>query len=159
MTRFRFSPSRFLAVTALALASVASYAQPAVVSDLAVFKGMGAERAPVTAAKPGDTVTYVATYKNTGNQPALNLKATLAVPQGMEYIGPSAEGPSAVEASLDGQQFAAVPLVRLSKNSAGKEVSTPVPLGEYRALRWGLAELAPGSSISVELPAKVRSAP
>jgi uncharacterized repeat protein (TIGR01451 family) len=107
----------------------------------------GAERlVDAKDAKPGDVIEYVATYRNTGKEPIRDLQATLPIPVETEWLSGSAR-PSGAQASLDGQAFAATPLKRKVKRGA-QEVEEVVPLREYRALRWRLAELAPGKSVT-----------
>lgn len=97
-------------------------------------------------AKPGDVIEYAATYRNTGREPIRDLQATLPIPKETEWIAGSAR-PAGASASLDGQAFAAVPLKR-KVTRAGQSVDEEVPLREYRALRWRLADLAPGQSVT-----------
>lgn len=101
-------------------------------------------------AKPGDVLEYRATYTNTGKKAVTNLAATLPVPQGMEYVALSSQ-PSSALASVDGQNFSAVPLMR--RQADGKE--QPVPAAEYRALRWKVADLQPGKSFVVSARVRV----
>ena len=105
----------------------------------------GAERlVDAKDAKPGDVIEYVATYRNTGKEPIRNLQATLPIPAETEWLSGSAR-PAGAQASLDGQAFAATPLKRKVKRGT-QEAEEEVPLREYRALRWRLAELGPGKS-------------
>ena len=105
-------------------------------------------------AKPGDTIQYDAVYKNSGNAPVTNVVATVPIPAGLALTADSAK-PVAEQASLDGKNFGAVPLMREVKNAAGLAEKQPVPLAQYRALRWLLPELPPGHSATVSLRAKV----
>ena len=106
-----------------------------------------------TSAKPGDTIEYTATYRNAGALPVRNLEATLPIPANTEYVEGSASTAGA-KASLDGQAFEAMPLKRrvVREGVASEE---PVPLREYRYLRWYPGELAPGRSISFSARVKV----
>jgi uncharacterized repeat protein (TIGR01451 family) len=97
-------------------------------------------------AKPGDVIEYAATYRNTGREPIRDLQATLPIPKETEWIAGSAR-PAGAAASVDGQAFAAVPLKRKATR-AGQTVEEEVPIRDYRALRWRLAELAPGKSVT-----------
>jgi uncharacterized repeat protein (TIGR01451 family) len=107
----------------------------------------GAERlVDAAAAKPGDVIEYAATYRNTGREPIRDLQATLPIPSETEWLAGSAK-PAAALASLDGQSFAALPLKR-KVTKGGQAAEEDVPLREYRALRWRLAELAPGKSVT-----------
>lgn len=101
-------------------------------------------------AKPGDVLEYRATYNNVSKKNVANLLATLPVPKGMEYVALSSQ-PSSALASVDGQNFSAVPLMR--RQADGKE--QPVPAAEYRALRWKVADLQPGKSFVVSARVRV----
>lgn len=107
----------------------------------------GVERlVDAAAAKPGDVIEYAATYRNTGREPIRDLQATLPIPAETEWLAGSAK-PAAALASLDGQAFAALPL-RRKVTKGGQAVEEDAPLRDYRALRWRLAELAPGKSVT-----------
>jgi uncharacterized repeat protein (TIGR01451 family) len=112
-------------------------------------------RAPGQQAQPGDVIEYRADYRNSSKAAIRNLDATLPVPAGLEYQGESAR-PSKLEASVDGNSFAPVPLTRIKKNAQGKSVSEPVPYAEYRYLRWKVGTLPPGETASVSARMKVR---
>jgi len=116
----------------------------------------GEKLVPATTAQPGDTIEYQVTYQNNGKAPARAVAATLPVPEGaMAYLDGSA-APKAVQASLDGKEFAPLPLTReVVKN--GKRVTETVPAAEVRFLRWELGDLAPGKSATVT--SRMRVAP
>ena len=105
-------------------------------------------------AKPGDTIQYEATYRNVGQSAAVNVGATVPIPAGLELVADSAK-PAAEQASLDGKNFSAIPLMHEVKNAAGVVESKPVPLSQYRALRWTIKELAPGANAIVRVRARV----
>jgi uncharacterized repeat protein (TIGR01451 family) len=105
-------------------------------------------------AKPGDTIQYEATYRNVGQSAAVNVGATIPIPAGLELVADSAK-PAAEQASLDGKNFSAIPLMHEVKNAAGVVESKPVPLSQYRALRWTIKELAPGGNAIVSVRARV----
>ena len=111
---------------------------------------------PADNAKPGDTIQYEAVYRNDGKGAAKSVAATVPIPNGLSLVDKSAK-PGAELASLDGKNFEAVPLLREVKNEAGKVEKKPVPLSEYRALRWNLPELAPGKTATFVLRAQVSS--
>jgi uncharacterized repeat protein (TIGR01451 family) len=116
--------------------------------------------APANDVKPGDLVVYTASYKNYGDVAAHALVATVPVPPGMDYQGiPQGDKLAPSQASLDGFTFAPIPLTRKVKTAQGKELVQPVPLAEYRALRWNTAELSAGAVISLRLTAKVNASP
>jgi hypothetical protein len=74
--------------------------------------------------------------------------ATLPVPHGMEFL-PSTASPVRVMASTDGANFAAVPLMRKVHKADGTVDEQPVPVSEYRFLRWNLGELPAGAGKNV----------
>ena len=124
-----------------------------------VTKAQGREvLAPADQAKPGELLEYRALYKNSGTSEARGLAATLPIPRGTQYVQGSA-APLKVEASLDGQTFAPVPLMRKERLANGKTVMREVPVSEYRALRWPLGTLAAKQSRTVTARVRVEPAP
>lgn len=105
-------------------------------------------------AKPGEVLEYRATYNNVGKKNVANLMATLPVPKGMEYVALSGR-PASPEASVDGKLFAPVPLMRKRADGKGDE---PVPVADYRALRWKAVELQAGKSFEVSARMRVGAA-
>lgn len=141
----------FLAFAQLLGTSVLA-AESNVAVAMAAFKvvttAKGAELRPTEAAQPGDTIEYQVTYRNGGKTPARDVIATLPVPAGgMAYL-PDSATPATVLASLDGKEFAPVPLQRMAVRN-GRQVTEAVPASEYRFLRWKLGELAAGQSATV----------
>lgn len=104
-------------------------------------------------AKPGEVLEYRAVYSNVSQKNIKNLAASLPVPAGMEYVAQSVR-PADAKASTDGVNFAAVPLMR--KKADGK-TDEPVPVAEYRALRWTVAALQPGKTFEVSARMRVAS--
>lgn len=103
----------------------------------------GAEtRASADAAKPGEVIEYRAVYRNNDKTTARVVQATLPVPAGTEYLAASASPQPGLRASLDGQRYDAVPLMRRVKRADGQTVDVAVPAAEYRFLRWNLGDLA-----------------
>jgi uncharacterized repeat protein (TIGR01451 family) len=105
-------------------------------------------------ANPGDIIEYKAVYRNTGKKTATNVLATIPAPLGTDYIPGSAK-PADVSASLDGKEFAPVPLKRKVKLPSGKEELQDIPYQEYRFIRWDIKTLAPGKSSTVSLRVKI----
>jgi len=105
-------------------------------------------------AKPGDTIEYVAEYRNTDKSPVRNVVATLPVPAGMEYV-PDTESPRPASASTDGMHFSAIPLKRTVHNASGQPKEELVPYSEYRTLRWNLGEISGTASKTVTARVKV----
>lgn len=106
--------------------------------------------------RPGDLVEYRAVYTNKGEARIEGLVATLPIPVGLAYQPRSASPAGAIAATSDGV-FAAEPLMRKARDASGKDKLEPVPYAEYRALRWQVDALEPGSSISVAARAVVPS--
>ncbi len=155
-----------LATLVLSLLPFAAIAQRAsadqkVSSELTVAtvvkQANGSEQlAPAQAVKPGDMLQYTVNYKNLGNQAVRQLVATLPIPPETEYQSLTAL-PSGALASVDGKIFERVPLLRKVKQADGKLVDVPVPLVEYRFLRWPERDLAAGASYSVSARTRVIS--
>ena len=99
-------------------------------------------------ARPNDLIEYQATYTNTSNRSIRGLTATLPIPADVSFTGVTA--PTGAEASTDGKSFAAMPL----KRQVGDKV-IDVPLTEYRALRWKIADLAVSKSVTVRARTQV----
>ena len=100
-------------------------------------------------ARPGEVLEYRAVYRNQGKQAVHNVLAVLPVPaDSLSYI-PASASPRRVWASLDGQKFEIVPLMRMIMLPDGKRESRPVPVSEYRYLRWDLGVLKPGTQAVV----------
>ena len=100
-------------------------------------------------ARPGDVLEYRAVYRNQGKQAVRNVLAVLPVPlNSLSYI-PASANPQRVWASLDGRKFELAPLLRTVTLADGKREIRPVPVSEYRYLRWDLGELKPGAQAAV----------
>jgi uncharacterized repeat protein (TIGR01451 family) len=111
---------------------------------------------PADEARPGEVIEYRATYNNAGAHAVKDFAATLPVPQGLEYLPRTAQ-PAKLLASLDGKNYASVPLTRRVKTADGRFVVREVPVSEYRFLRWSIGTLAAKSQTQVS--ARVRVAP
>lgn len=109
-------------------------------------------------AKPGDIIMYKAVYQNKGKEMAADVKATIPVPPGTEYVAGSAVPPQ-VMASVDGKDYAPVPLKRKVKLPSGKEELRNVPIEDYRFIRWDLKTLAPGKNATVSMKVKISATP
>lgn len=109
-------------------------------------------------AKPGEILEEVAAYTNNSKSALKKLEATLPVPANTELVLASIK-PASAKASVDGKIFANIPLVRRVKQSNGVELETPVPLNEYRYLRWYPGELAPAQSMIFSARFKVSDDP
>ena len=96
-------------------------------------------------AKPGDVIEEVATYKNTSSGVLKDFVPMLPVPPNTELILGSIK-PSNAKASTDGKTFSDMPLKRKVRQANGVEVEQPVPLSDYRYLRWYPGEIGAGKS-------------
>jgi len=126
------------------------------VAQQVILNGDKESLVPAEKAKPGDVIEYQAAYINSGDGAANQVVATLPIPVGLALVSDSAR-PAAEQASLNGKTFSNVPLTRLVKNEHGALEEKPIPLTEYRALRWSIPQLAPGTSVTVKLRARMLS--
>lgn len=142
----------------LALAQIALAQGAPVSSQLLVQRVDMVAGKPVLKAagdgKPGDVLQYSATYRNTGATAAGKLLATVPVPPGTTLVQASPE-PAQAMASTDGTTFAPMPLTRLVKQADGSTRKEPVPLADYRALRWEIGALPAGATAVVSLRARI----
>ena len=104
----------------------------------------------VTKVKPNDVIEYRATYTNNTTAKIKNLAATLPIPVETQFLAKSQ--PENAEASTDGTHFAPMPLKRKEGNQM-----VNVPLKDYRALRWTIAELPAGKSVTVSAQTRINS--
>jgi len=105
-------------------------------------------------AMPGEIIQYDALYKNQSSSNVRQLEPTLPIPSGLEYIPDSAR-PAPARASLDGRNFAPIPLMRQVTLPTGETRQEQVPFSEYRALRWELGDLDAGQSTLISARAKL----
>ena len=113
---------------------------------------------PAQTVKPGDVLQYSTVYTNPGQRAVNRLVTNLPIPVGTEWVA-TGTVPSTVLASLDGKVFAPVPLMRKTRRADGQLVDVPVPLAEYRSLRWPEQQLAAGASFTNTARVRVISAP
>jgi uncharacterized repeat protein (TIGR01451 family) len=151
-----------LLAAALSLATSA-WAQPAqitselVVERVEIVDGKTVFK-PAPLSKPGDLLEYRVTYTNRSASAATGLVANLPIPAGTTLVARS-ELPPDVLASTDGAHFAPPPLMRALRQSDGSTRQVPVPLEEYRTLRWSLGTLAAGHSAQVQARVQVNTVP
>jgi len=160
LTHQRRAPLLLLAA-ALGLAGSA-WAQPAqITSELRVERVETVDGKtvfkPAQVSKPGDVLEYRVKYTNRSASAATGLVANLPIPAGTTLVARS-ELPPGVLASIDGAQFASPPLMRAVRQPDGSERQVPVPIEEYRALRWNLGTLAAGQSEQVQARVRVNTA-
>lgn len=150
-----FSPTN--AVAAPTDASRAS--APALSPVLKVFKVVRGENGkeslvPSSSIRPGDTVEYRVTYRNTSTRTLSRVNAVLPIPAALSYIHNSAR-PGNATASLDGRIYAAIPLKRRVRDASGVEKTVLVPFSRYRFLRWSLGNMTAGRVIQVSARARL----
>ena len=112
---------------------------------------------PAQLSKPGDVLEYRVRYTNRSASAVTGLVANLPIPAGTTLVARS-ELPPGVLASTDGAHFALPPLMRAVRQPDGNERQVPVPIEEYRALRWNLGTLAAGQSEQVQARVRVNTA-
>ena len=112
---------------------------------------------PARAVKPGDVLQYSTVYTNPSQRAVSRLVTNLPIPAGTELVA-TGTVPSTVLASLDGKVFAPAPLMRKTRRADGQLVDVPVPLNEYRSLRWPEQQLAAGGSFTTTARVRVISA-
>lgn len=145
----------FVGVAASAMVATAATNNEPVSVQLKAFKKVvdskgNAQFKAADSIKPQDVIEYRATYTNNTTGNIKSLKATLPIPADTQYLGASL--PSGALASTDGVNFSAMPL---KKKVDGKLVN--IPLKEYRALQWQIAELPAKKAVTVSAQAKVNT--
>ena len=148
---------------AFAALGCAAWAQPNVQSALVAEKLVRTSSGQVSrtaadAVKPGDVLVYTATYRNTGKSAADKLAATIPIPAGTVFVESSSE-PAGAQASTDGVRFAAMPLMRAVRQPDGTTRQEPVPLADYRFVRWDLGTLPAAGQRVVGLRVRVDANP
>lgn len=132
---------------------------PALRSELSVKQVVVVEKGkealrPATEVKPGDLLQYTASYVNGGTSPVKQLVASLPIPAGTQWVDANVL-PRPALASTDGKVFLPVPLMRRVKKADGRVVEEPVPLAEYRAMRWPEQMVAAGATYTVSTRVRV----
>jgi uncharacterized repeat protein (TIGR01451 family) len=149
-----------LLAAGLLLAPWAAAQAPVVTSTLTAKRVETVEGKAVTtpadAGRPGDVLEYSGTYHNGGTRAVEKLMATIPVPAGTTFLADSA-APARAQASTDGVHFAAMPLMRAVRQADGSVRQQPVPLAEYRFIRWELGTLAAASDAVVKLRVQIDS--
>jgi uncharacterized repeat protein (TIGR01451 family) len=112
---------------------------------------------PAESGRPGDLIEYAGTYRNAGKAPVDRLAATIPVPVGTTLVAASAE-PAGAQASTDGVRFAAMPLLRTVRQADGSTRQEPVPLADYRFVRWDLGTLPASAERVVRLRVRIDAA-
>ena len=107
-------------------------------------------------AKPGDVIEYTATYANNSKASVERLLASVPIPSGTTLVDKTAV-PVDATASIDALNFMKMPLMRSVKAANGSFRSEPIPLEEYRALRWTVATIPAGQQVVVSIHVRVNS--
>lgn len=106
---------------------------------------------PTDSAPPAAVLEYQATYTNLTKNSLTDLQFDLPIPNGTQF---QKEGlfPLKAKASsmISGIVFADMPLTKVVKDTQNKDKVVLVPLADYKILRWSLAELAAGKSMTVK---------
>lgn len=139
--------------------AAAALAQPAQVTstlqvEKVVTEGAKTQLLPADSSKPGDVLEYRASYDNRSATAAQGLAAQIPIPAGTTYLDHSAE-PANAQASVDGVHFADMPLMHSVKKADGSTSQEPVPLADYRVVRWKLGTLSGDHRVQVRLRVKV----
>lgn len=150
-----------VSLVALSLPAFAAAEKATLTSELQVWTVVknadGAETLqPAQSVKPGDVLQYTAVYRNADTRAVSRLVASLPIPAGTELVAASAS-PREVQASLDGKVYAAAPLMRKVRRADGQMVDVPVPLTEYRYLRWPEQQVVAGTTYSTSARVRVVS--
>lgn len=111
---------------------------------------------PASSIRPGDTVEYRVTYRNTSTRTLTKVNAVLPIPAALSYV-PNSARPGNAQASLDGRTYGAMPLKRRVRDENGVEKTVLVPFSQYRFLRWSLGNMSAGRTLQVS--ARARLAP
>ena len=154
VTHFRQMVVCLAAMCGTAVASSQTVSANTVSSSLSAQVVSVVDGKPVTKlatnAKPGDVLEYRAVYANNTKSAINDLLATIPVPVGTTFIEGSAT-PAGPTASADTVTFALMPLIRTIKGANGVLRKEPVPLENYRAVRWNAGSLAAGQETVVSL--------
>lgn len=149
-----------LLATGWSLAIAAGVPPAPITSELQVQRVQGLDgqdaSQPASVSKPGDVLEYRLSYANHSTGAVSGLVAKLPIPNGTTLTDLMQVSPDA-EASTDGSSYAPLPLTRAVRRVDGTEQRVPVPLEEYRSLRWNLGALPAGGV--KQLHARVRVNP
>lgn len=97
-------------------------------------------------AAPGDVIEYRAVYTNETASMLRNFLPEIPIPAGLTVVEGS-DQPKATLGSLDGVKFSPLPILGAD--------GQPVPAASIRALRWNVANLAVGESITLRVRASL----
>ena len=109
---------------------------------------------PASDARPGDVIEYSTTYSNNSKAPIERLQASIPIPVGTTLIEKTAF-PADITGSVDTVTFRPFPLMRTITSPSGGARIEPVPLSDYRAIRWALPTIPSGQKIAVSVNVRV----
>ncbi|QFP75466.1 hypothetical protein [Deinococcus sp. AJ005] len=103
---------------------------------------------------PGDVISQVVSVQNTTAKTVRDLPVQLPVPKNTVYLAPekSLEGTKTLYSIDGGKTFAAAPLkktITVTENGKSVQKEVEVEPREYNAVRWIVAELAPGKTLEL----------
>ena len=103
---------------------------------------------------PGDVISQVVSIQNTSPKSMRDVPVQLPVPKNTMYLAPEKGLDSARTLySIDGgKTFAAAPLkktITVTENGKSVQKEVEVEPREYNAVRWIVAELAPGKTLKL----------
>jgi uncharacterized repeat protein (TIGR01451 family) len=129
-------PLTAVALAAVALPAAAAAAPGPLQISSRVMVETRARAADGTArlALPGDRVTVVLAYRNTGAQPLAGVTLDNPIPRGLVYRAP-APGSAAPAVSLDGRRYAALDQLRVALPGGGTRAALP---DDVTHVRWRL---------------------
>lgn len=149
MKGFKFSHIVLLTTLASTFLLNTAHADDALQMELTASKVMTNAAGKITYsavsnAPAGTVIQYKATYTNTTDKDIQDLAIVLPIPVNMTFNGVAS--PASARASIDGKNYADMPLRRRAN---GKLVK--IPFTEYRTLRWDIKLLPAKKSAAVAL--------
>jgi hypothetical protein len=137
-----------------------SQAEPRLATQLVmsrvVLEGKTEKLTPTPAVQPGDLLQYTAHFGNPTAAAMRDVVPSLPVPAGTQWV-PRSDQPTGATASVDGNSFGPLPLMRKQLQANGQWVQVPVPISEIRYLRWPARDLPAGDSFATSLRVRVLS--
>ena len=98
---------------------------------------------PAEKALPGDTLLETVSYRNRSKSVVKSSEVTLPIPANTELIAGSIR-PASAKVSIDGIKFADFPLKRKVRQANGVQTEIPIPMSDYRYIRWYPGDLDAG---------------
>jgi len=117
------------------------------------------KRVTATNADPGQNLIFTLSYKNRGNEKALNVKIDNPIPANTTYVVGSGIGKNSnMMFSIDGgKTYKAPSLLKYTVTlNDGKKVEKQASPDQYTNVRWVINEIPPGESGKVGFQVKVK---